>query len=151
MRLLWLRAQKGCSFGPVGGRERGGSHARRRLRAAMGKKAAPKAAKPDKEEAEDAPEGEGGGGAVWVCSGCEQENGPEEAVCVACEEPRPVVADAKFENFVVGVVRSCEAVPKKDKLRQLEVDVGEDSPLKIVTNAGNVKEGSRVVVAKVGP
>merc|ERR1740123_766654 len=71
-------------------------------------------------------------------------------VCVACEAPKPAVADARYENYVVGVVQSVEAIPKKDKLSVLEVDVGEGQALKIVTNAANVKEGSRVVVAKVG-
>ena len=31
----------------------------------------------------------------------------------ACEVARPSVADAKFENFVVALVQSCEAVPGK--------------------------------------
>jgi len=89
-------------------------------------------------------------GSPWLCPDCEQENGPEDTVCIACDAPRPVVADAKFENYVVGLIQSVESVPNKDKLKQLKVDVGEGEPLKIVTNAGNVKEGSRVVIAKVG-
>ena len=36
-----------------------------------------------------------------------------EAVCIACEVPKPGAADGKFENFVVAVVQSCEAVPGK--------------------------------------
>merc|ERR1711957_1092047 len=56
----------------------------------------------------------------------------------------------KFEGFVVAIVLKAEAIPNKDKLKQLEVDVGDGEPLKIVTNASNVKEGSRVVIAKVG-
>ena len=31
----------------------------------------------------------------------------------ACEVARPSVADTKFENFVVALVQSCEAVPGK--------------------------------------
>ncbi|CAL1133909.1 unnamed protein product [Cladocopium goreaui] len=86
----------------------------------------------------------------WLCPECEQDNPCEEAACIACEAPKPAgAADAKFENFVVALVQSCEAVPGKDKLKKLEVDVGGEV-LKIVTNASNVKDGSRVVVAKVG-
>ena len=45
----------------------------------------------------------------------------------------------------------CEAVPKKDKLLELKVDIGAGGePLTIVTNAPNVAEGTRVVVATVG-
>lgn len=41
-------------------------------------------------------------------------------------------------------------VAGKDKLKKLSVDVGAAEPLTIVTNAPNVAEGSRVVVATVG-
>ena len=43
-------------------------------------------------------------------------------------------------------------VPGKDRLHKLSVDVGggDDEPLQIVTNASNMKEGSRIVVAPVG-
>ncbi|CAE7399977.1 pheT [Symbiodinium natans] len=86
----------------------------------------------------------------WICPNCEQENPAEEATCVACEAPRPAVVDPKFEGYVVGLVQTCEPVPGKDKLKKLEVDVGDSAPLRIVTNASNVKDGLRVVVAKVG-
>ena len=41
-------------------------------------------------------------------------------------------------------------MPKKDKLTVVEVDVGADEPLKIVTNAPNAKVDTRVVVATIG-
>uniref|UniRef100_A0A7S1RI67 RanBP2-type domain-containing protein n=1 Tax=Alexandrium catenella TaxID=2925 RepID=A0A7S1RI67_ALECA len=113
----------------------------------MGKKPKAKAAKD-----EDAPEVTPADceAAGWTCPDCEQENGPTDAVCIACEAPRPTLADPRFDGFVVGLVQTCEKVPNKDKLKQVSVDVGESEPLKIVTNAPNIKEGSRVVVAKVG-
>ncbi|CAM9850131.1 unnamed protein product [Heterosigma akashiwo] len=39
---------------------------------------------------------------------------------------------------------------QKGKLKKLVVDVGEEEPLTIVTNAPNVRDDSRVVVAKIG-
>eukprot|EP00434_Breviolum_minutum_P023972 symbB.v1.2.021157.t1/scaffold1815.1/size100239/2 len=112
----------------------------------MGKKPKAKAKAETPKDENDAAAAE-----PWFCVECEQENPPEEPLCIACGEvARPSVADTKFENFVVALVQSCEAVPGKDKLKKLEVDVGNGEILKIVTNASNVKDGSRVVVAKVG-
>merc|ERR1712070_1266482 len=56
----------------------------------------------------------------------------------------------RYRGYKIGVVLSAEKVANKDKLLELKVDVGSGEPLPIVTNAGNVKEGSRVVVATVG-
>ncbi|CAK9070929.1 Phenylalanine--tRNA ligase beta subunit (Phenylalanyl-tRNA synthetase beta subunit) (PheRS) [Durusdinium trenchii] len=108
----------------------------------MGKKPKAKAEEPEKPPAEPAE--------PWLCGECEQENPAEELACIACEAPKPVSGDGKFEHFAVALVKTCEPVPGKDKLKKLEVDVGSEELLKIVTNASNVKEGSRVVVAKVG-
>eukprot|EP00933_Yihiella_yeosuensis_P080786 TRINITY_DN9427_c1_g1_i1.p1 TRINITY_DN9427_c1_g1~~TRINITY_DN9427_c1_g1_i1.p1 ORF type:complete len:172 (+),score=67.97 TRINITY_DN9427_c1_g1_i1:128-643(+) len=110
----------------------------------MGKKAA------KKKEPEETPAKAEESGEPWICPNCEYENEPHELACVACEAPKPVVADARFEGFVVGLIQTCEPVAGKDKLKKLKVDVGDAEPLQIVTNAGNVKEGSRVVIAKVG-
>eukprot|EP00959_Pyramimonas_sp_CCMP1952_P311728 6523585-Pyramimonas_sp.AAC.2 len=55
-----------------------------------------------------------------------------------------------YEGYVVGLVVSCEPVPNKDNLLVLKVDVGSGTDLQIVTNAPNVSEGKRVVVANVG-
>ena len=52
-------------------------------------------------------------------------------------------------GFAVGHVLSLEPVPGKDKLLKLQVNVG-SAELGIVTNASNVTEGSRVVVATIG-
>eukprot|EP00405_Crypthecodinium_cohnii_P001964 CAMPEP_0194764180 /NCGR_PEP_ID=MMETSP0323_2-20130528/21496_1 /TAXON_ID=2866 ORGANISM="Crypthecodinium cohnii, Strain Seligo" /NCGR_SAMPLE_ID=MMETSP0323_2 /ASSEMBLY_ACC=CAM_ASM_000346 /LENGTH=174 /DNA_ID=CAMNT_0039690715 /DNA_START=65 /DNA_END=589 /DNA_ORIENTATION=+ len=113
----------------------------------MGKK--PKAAAKAPQEDEEAPEGAVVLGGAWTCE-CEYENEPDAMECAACEAARPKFVDPKFENFVVGLIQTVAAVPGKDKLKVVEVDVGEEKALQIVTNAGNVKEGSRVVVAKVG-
>mmetsp|Transcript_36580 Transcript_36580/g.91163 ORF Transcript_36580/g.91163 Transcript_36580/m.91163 type:complete len:188 (-) Transcript_36580:214-777(-) len=54
-------------------------------------------------------------------------------------------------GYLAGIVLECEDVPRKDKLRQMKVDVGQGGPpLTIVTNASNVKPGVRVVIATVG-
>ena len=37
-----------------------------------------------------------------------------------------------------------------DKLSAIEVDVGDEEPVKIITNAPNAKEGNRIVVALIG-
>lgn len=51
--------------------------------------------------------------------------------------------------FVVGVVVECEKVPAKDKLKRLVVDVGTER-LTIVSNAPNIREGTRTIVATIG-
>eukprot|EP00039_Didymoeca_costata_P029786 m.26384 g.26384 ORF g.26384 m.26384 type:complete len:175 (-) comp7790_c0_seq2:33-557(-) len=56
----------------------------------------------------------------------------------------------ELAGYVAGLVLECEDVPKKDKLKQLTVDIGKDESVTIVTNAPNVKQGVRVVVATVG-
>eukprot|EP00854_Cymbomonas_tetramitiformis_P003929 gene3929-4895_t len=57
---------------------------------------------------------------------------------------------ADYDGFVVGLVLALNDVANKDKLKELQVDVGASEPLNIVTNAPNIKEGVRVVVAKEG-
>ena len=49
-----------------------------------------------------------------------------------------------------GEIVSAEPVGGKDKLTQVEVNVGGEDPLRIVTNAPNAKQGNRVVVATIG-
>ena len=88
---------------------------------------------------------------AWTCSACENENDSAAETCEACDEPRPAAPAAAGDSpFKVGRVLTCEAVPGKDKLRLLSVDVGAAAPLPIVTNAPNVEVGSHVVVATVG-
>ena len=50
----------------------------------------------------------------------------------------------------IGVIVAAEPVAGKDKLSAIEVDIGDEEPVKIVTNAPNAKEGNRIVVATVG-
>ena len=94
---------------------------------------------------------------VWTCKECEYDNEDDSVQeCEGCGEARPAEAaeasgaasEDPYHNIVVGIVLECE--PLKDKLRKLQVDVGAGTALPIVTNAGNVEVGSRVVVAKVG-
>ncbi|KAJ3274044.1 hypothetical protein HDV01_003537 [Terramyces sp. JEL0728] len=51
---------------------------------------------------------------------------------------------------IVGLVLTCEPVPGKDKLKEITVDIGEAEPITIITNAPNIQEGSRTVVAPLG-
>lgn len=53
--------------------------------------------------------------------------------------------------FLVGVVEGCEPIPNKSNLKKARIDVGSGGdPLTIVTNAPNIREGTRTVVAMVG-
>ncbi len=53
--------------------------------------------------------------------------------------------------FVVGVVLSCEPVNGKANLKQTSMDIGDaEGPITIVTNAPNIREGTRTVVATIG-
>ena len=52
--------------------------------------------------------------------------------------------------LVIGVVRSVKPIAGKQSLRECEVDVGAGEDLIIVTNASNVRDGTRTVVALVG-
>jgi tRNA-binding EMAP/Myf-like protein len=54
------------------------------------------------------------------------------------------------DDLQVGKILSLEPVPGKDKLKKVMVDVGGTEPVRIVTNAGNVKQSDHVVVALVG-
>ncbi|KAJ3253759.1 hypothetical protein HK103_000351 [Boothiomyces macroporosus] len=51
---------------------------------------------------------------------------------------------------VVGLVLTCEPVQGKDKLKEITVDIGEGEPVTIITNAPNIQEGSKTVVATIG-
>lgn len=53
-----------------------------------------------------------------------------------------------YSNFHVGVITALSEL--KPPLRRCTVDVGRSEPISVVTNASNVREGSRVVVACVG-
>ena len=55
-----------------------------------------------------------------------------------------------FDGIVVGRVISAEKHPDADRLSCCTVDVGEESPLKIVCGAPNVAAGQLVPVATVG-
>jgi tRNA-binding EMAP/Myf-like protein len=72
------------------------------------------------------------------------------AMCLSCGaevEPFDFPWVAKYNHYKVGVVRS--VVVFKKRFQHLEIDVGQEELLKVVTNA-KVKEEQRVVVACVG-
>ena len=54
-----------------------------------------------------------------------------------------------IDNLVIGSVIECTPHPDSDHLNVCKVDVGEDT-LQIVCGASNVREGIKVIVAKVG-
>lgn len=58
--------------------------------------------------------------------------------------------DADLEKIVIGQVKSVEKHPDADKLVICQVDIGEASPIQIVTGAPNVFEGAKVPVVLDG-
>jgi methionyl-tRNA synthetase len=75
------------------------------------------------------------------------------ATAPAPTEPPPAITYDQFSavDLRVGLVRTCERVPKKDKLLRLQVDLGESEPRLIVaglaqTFAPEALVGRRVVV-----
>ena len=95
--------------------------------------------------------------AGWECPECAQENEAADALCCACDAPRPATEAAaggdeavRYAGYAVGLVLTCDDVPGKDKLKKLSVDVGGGQPLTIATNAPNVGAGTRCVVATAG-
>lgn len=86
---------------------------------------------------------------------CEEVEPVEDDVvmCMDCAHEftaKPENGDGRRAGFLVGLVQQADKVPGKDKLLKLLVDTGRSTPLQIVTNAPNVKQGSRIVVAKEG-
>ena len=58
--------------------------------------------------------------------------------------------DADLEKIVIGQIKKIEKHPDADKLIICQVDIGEESPIQIVTGASNVKEGDKVPVVLDG-
>mmetsp|Transcript_66444 Transcript_66444/g.131738 ORF Transcript_66444/g.131738 Transcript_66444/m.131738 type:complete len:183 (-) Transcript_66444:223-771(-) len=116
-----------------------------------------KAPKPKKAAAEDAMPAPA---ATWTCTECGQEHEGEDAAameCVACGEAKTLTevtagadADDKFRGIKCGVVISMEDLGDKLKVCTVDIGEGDGKERTIVTNATNVVEGSRVVVATVG-
>jgi tRNA-binding EMAP/Myf-like protein len=51
--------------------------------------------------------------------------------------------------LVVGLVLTCEPIPQKANLKVTTIDVGTET-LTVVTNAPNIREGTRTIVALIG-
>ena len=86
----------------------------------------------------------------WICrdADCAYENeNMEDEECEACGEARYEELVDQYAGFKCGLVTSVEDLA--DKLKVCSVNIGK-SEVKIVTNAANVEEGTRVVVACVG-
>ena len=58
--------------------------------------------------------------------------------------------DADLEKIVIVQIKKIEKHPDADKLIICQVDIGEESPIQIVTGAPNVKEGDKVPVVLDG-
>ena len=109
--------------------------------------------KADKAEAEPATEPE-----PWTCPECDQaheDDDAKETECIACGHARPAAAapaedeeGGRFCSINVGLVTAVEELA--GKLTLCTIDVGTSDAVSIVTNATNVAEGSRVVVAAAG-
>lgn len=71
-------------------------------------------------------------------------------LCLSTVEVEKIInqADA-FANLVVGQIKKIEIHPNADKLKVCSVDVG-DEMLPIVCGGSNIKEGMKVIVAKLG-
>ena len=89
----------------------------------------------------------------WTCKDpdCAYENEEVDAEeCEACGEARYEEVVDRFEGFKCGLVASVEDLGDKLKVCTIDIGKGEGKEVKIVTNAANAQEGSRVVVATVG-
>jgi methionine--tRNA ligase beta chain len=70
------------------------------------------------------------------------------------EADKPLTVSVTYEQFSavdlrVGVVRTCERIPKKDKLLRLTVDVGESAPRTIAAGLAQSFQPEQLVDRKV--
>ena len=93
----------------------------------------------------------------WLKEYIEIPESPEEIGKILTSTGLEVESVEKFETvkgglegLVIGEVLTCEKHPNADKLSLTTVNVGTDSPLKIVCGAPNVAKGQKVVVAVPG-
>lgn len=73
----------------------------------------------------------------------------EKLTALGIEVEEIIDNNKKFENFVVGFIKSAEQHPNADRLRVCKVDIGSEV-LNIVCGAKNAREGIFVAVAKIG-
>lgn len=55
-----------------------------------------------------------------------------------------------LQGVVIGEVLTCEQHPNADKLKLTTINIGTDTPLKVVCGASNVAAGQKVAVATIG-
>lgn len=86
-------------------------------------------------------------------------NGPVTLSEENIEKINQLIEQAGFEkiiepkagpDFVVGHVKECEPVEGSDHLNLTQTEINDGQVLQIVCGAGNIAEGQKVVVAKVG-
>eukprot|EP00744_Colponema_vietnamica_P031590 GILI01050325.1.p1 GENE.GILI01050325.1~~GILI01050325.1.p1 ORF type:complete len:165 (+),score=44.40 GILI01050325.1:49-543(+) len=96
---------------------------------------------------------------AWECPECCNENEAGDATCQACDASRPdssgatEEADSRYAGYKIGLITTVEelsATAGGKKLRKVTVDVGAGAELVVVTNAPNVKDGMKTVVATPG-
>ena len=89
-----------------------------------------------------------------ACSACGSSDLDLEESPPFCNECGEEVAEATIEAkdrlVLVGQVTEAAAVPNKDKLTRLKVDVGGGKEVTVVTNARYCEVGKRLVVALPG-
>jgi len=86
-------------------------------------------------------------------------NGPVALTDADIAKLNDLISEAGFEktlepskgpSFVVGHVKTCEPVEGSDHLNVTQIEINDGQVVQIVCGAGNIAEGQKVVVAKVG-
>ncbi len=93
----------------------------------------------------------------WLKNYINIDKNPEELGKILTASGLEIEAIETFESIkggldglVIGKVLTCEQHPNADRLRCTTVDVGQNTPLKIVCGAPNVAQGQTVGIALVG-
>ena len=93
----------------------------------------------------------------WLKEYIDIPESPEEAAKILTSTGLEVESVESFESvkgglsgLVIGEVLTCGKHPNADKLSVTTVDVGRETPLKVVCGAPNVAQGQKVIVAVPG-
>ncbi|MEM9416744.1 MAG: phenylalanine--tRNA ligase subunit beta [Bacteroidota bacterium] len=93
----------------------------------------------------------------WLKDYIQLSESPEEVAQLLTQSGLEVVGRTIFEpikgglkGLLIGQVMTCEKHPNADQLQVTQIDVGQDTPLRIVCGAPNVQTGQKVIVAPVG-
>ncbi len=86
----------------------------------------------------------------WVNPDCTSETLAQQLTMAGLEVDSVTPVADEFSGVMVGHIKHCERHPDADKLQICEVDIGEKTPIQIVTAATNVAQGVKVAVATIG-